>query len=186
MSRLQNLNDLDDLDRRLVLEARDASEHAYAPYSGFAVGAAVWTGSGHIFRGSNLENAAYALSICAEMCALACANSAGDFEVRSIAIVGHRFSGPPDSSMIVTPCGSCRQIITEVAQRSRFDIRIVSCNGDLDKIMQATISELLPGAFGPHNLDQADQWLKQRSTLIERVRKLRRNTDRSISGMGGV
>ncbi len=186
MSRLQKLDDLDDLDRRLVLEARDASEHAYAPYSGFAVGAAVWTGSGHIFRGSNLENAAYAPSICAEVCAIACANSVGDFEVRAIAIVGHRFSRPPDSSMIVTPCGSCRQVIAEAAQRSRFDIRIMSCNGDLDKIMQATISELLPAGFGPHNLDQDDQWLNERSILIERVRKLRRDTDKSIPGVGGV
>lgn len=185
MSCIQKLGDLDDGDRRLVLEARDATEHAYAPYSGFAVGAALCTVSGHIFRGCNMENAAYGMSICAELSAVACANSAGDLAVRTIAIVGHKFSRPPDCSTIVTPCGGCRQVIAEVAQRSGFDIRILSCNGDLDKIIQATISELLPASFGPNNLDRDGRWSKEQSMLIKRVRKMRREFHKSLAAMGG-
>lgn len=166
------LADLNDVDRRLVEAARDVSAHAYAPYSGFAVGAAVRTKTGKIYVAANLENAAYGLGICAEVGVMAVANAAGDFDVETIAVVGHKFTPPQDSSQVVTPCGRCRQLIFEASQVSKVDVRVLACNGDLSQIVEMTISELLPAAFGPGNLGLDDAWLKMRSDLFASVPRL--------------
>lgn len=162
-------------DRDLILAASDAAKNAYAPYSGFAVGAAVLTKDGHVFTGANLENASYGLSICAEVAALTAANSAGHYGVVAIAIVGYRFAEPTDAAQVVTPCGRCRQMIGEAAQVSGVDIRVFSCSGDLAVVTEATVSELLPDAFGPANLGLTDGWkaaqAKLRSELHHPVRR---------------
>jgi len=160
-----SLAELSPYDRQLVEAARDASGNAYAPYSGFAVGAAVRTRSGGLHVGANLENASYGLAMCAEVAALTAANSTGDFDVEAIAISGHKFTDPPDSSQIVTPCGRCRQLIMEGAQLSRVDVRVFSCSGDLKKILELPISFLLPSAFGPANLGLVDVWPEMRTQL---------------------
>jgi cytidine deaminase len=172
MRKIKKLAELRALDRKLVLAARDASAHAYAPYSGFAVGAAVRSKSGQIYPGANLENAAYGLGICAEVSAITGANAAGDFAIEAIAVVGHKFTEPPSASQIVTPCGRCRQLIFEAGQIAKTDVRIFSCNGDLSLIQESTISELLPDAFGPGNLGLDDAWPKLRSQLAAAVRQL--------------
>jgi cytidine deaminase len=167
------LSDLADPDRRLVFEAQKVSEHAYAPYSGFAVGAAVRTRRRKIYTGANLENAAYGVTMCAEVAALTLANSAGDFDVEAIAVVGHKFKDAPDASQVVTPCGRCRQLITEAAQLAqRPELRVICCNGELTDIVEFPISELLPEAFGPHNLGLVDRWPILRDELQARVRQL--------------
>jgi cytidine deaminase len=125
---------------------------AYAPYSKFFVGAAVRSTSGKIYIGSNLENSSYGLTICAEVAALAAANSAGDFAIEAIAVVGYRSDHAATSRDLVTPCGRCRQIIFEAGQVARRDIRIISCNGDLSIYRTYLSSELLPNGFGPANL----------------------------------
>jgi cytidine deaminase len=138
----------------------------------FAVGAAVRTKSGRIYTGANLENASSGLSICAEASALTAANAAGDFDVEAIAVVGFKFTDPKGASQIVTPCGSCRQLMAEFTQLTGRDLRVLCCNGDLTAIAVSTISELLPGAFGPQNLGLAQQWPSLREALRARVKQL--------------
>jgi cytidine deaminase len=159
-------------DRELVQAALAASANAYAPYSGFAVGAALRTRAGAMHTGANLENASYGLGICAEMSAIAAANAAGALDLEAIAVVGHKFTAPPDANQIVTPCGRCRQIIFEASQLSGVDIRVLSSAGGLRRVEIAVISSLLPAAFGPANLGVTDSWLDLRKLLQDRVRAL--------------
>jgi cytidine deaminase len=149
---------IDDLKRdkkleTLILEARDAAYwHAYAPYSGFAVGAAARDKKGNIYRGANLENAAYGVVMCAEVGALTAANVHGAFDqLEAIAVVGFSFHPHVDCSQIVTPCGRCRQIIYEASELSKH-IDVFACSGDLKHIEQWSIAEMLPRAFGPKTL----------------------------------
>lgn len=90
----------------LIAAARQAREHAQAPYSEFRVGAAVRTKSGKIFSGCNIENASYGLTICAERVAIFKAVSDGEREFDSIAVV-------TDTDDLTPPCGACRQVIWE-------------------------------------------------------------------------
>jgi cytidine deaminase len=156
----------------LAERAQDAAQRAYAPYSLFAVGAALRTKSGAVFTAANLENASSGLSICAEASALTVANAAGDLDVETIAVTGLAFKDPAGASPIVTPCGSCRQLIAEAAQLSKTDVRVLCCNGKLSSIVLSTISELLPEAFGPQNLGLARQWPSLRADLQARLRQL--------------
>lgn len=172
MRRTTTHGDLTEADRRLVEAALDASATAYAPYSGYAVGAAVLSRSGRIHTGSNLENASYGLGICAEVSAIAVANAADDFDIAAIAVAGHKFVPPVDATMIVTPCGRCRQVIFEAAQTSGIDIRVLSCSGDLRHVDIQPISALLPMAFGPGNLGLDKTWPDMRAALRARVANL--------------
>jgi cytidine deaminase len=92
----------------LIRSAFAASKQAYAPYSGFAVGAAVQCKSGAVFVGSNIENISYGLTICAERIAIASAVAAGEREFVVIAVVA-------DTSEPIVPCGACRQFLAEFA-----------------------------------------------------------------------
>ena len=144
-------------DRMLCEHAREVAGKAYAPYSGFAVGVAIRTSSGETFAGANLENASYGLSICAEVAALADANTHGAEDVQTIAVVGYKFAPQQDYSAVVTPCGRCRQLIWEASSRARSDIKVICCNGDLSKVAVFTASELLPAAFDIAALRQFDE-----------------------------
>ncbi len=167
-----SLYDLSEEDQRLVEAALEASARAYAPYSGFAVGAAVRTASNKLFAGANLENASYGVTMCGEVSALTRANAEGDFDLDAIAVVGHKFTEPPDASQTVTPCGRCRQLIAEAAQLAKRDVRVFSCSGDLSSIVEASISELLPEAFGPATLGLVASWPKLREALLRRTQQL--------------
>jgi cytidine deaminase len=136
----------------LCSKASEVARTAYQPYSKFSVGAAVRTGSGNVYVGSNLENAAYGVGICAEIAAITAANSAGDFDIKAIAVVGYPSDNPAAGKDIVTPCGRCRQIIYEAGQVSETDVIVISCNGDLTDCQISSISKLLPDGFGPSNL----------------------------------
>jgi cytidine deaminase len=76
---------------------------------------------------------------------------------------------------VVTPCGSCRQLITEAAQLAKSDVRVLCCNGELDSIVVSRISELLPEAFGPQHLGLAQTWPHLREALRARVKQLIEN-----------
>ena len=73
---------------------------------------------------------------------------------------------------MVTPCGRCRQLIFEASQIAKADIKVFSCSGDLEKVGEALISELLPEAFGPSNLGLENIWPRMRDDLIRRVAEL--------------
>jgi len=133
----------------LIAAARDAAAHAYAPYSRFRVGAAIRLTDGRIVTGCNFENASYGLSLCAEAVALAKANGDGDLlNVAEIAVIG----GMPDGTAPVRPCGRCRQVLNEAAQRGGRDIVVHCSSGDGATIERHLLSDLLPLAFGPQDL----------------------------------
>jgi cytidine deaminase len=151
------LEQLQKKDQDLITAARKAAENAYAPYSGFAVGAAARSTDGKIHIGANLENASYGLALCAEVSALTAANTAGDYDrLEAIAIVGFGFFPEVRASEIVTPCGRCRQLISESAQLSGLDIDVFMSSDDLQRIEHQKISELLPSAFGPESLQSSN------------------------------
>ncbi len=172
------LKTLDRPDRELVEKAQETAARAYAPYSHFAVGAAVRSKTGAIYAAANLENAASGLTICAEAGALSLANSAGDPDIDAIAVVGFNFAEvTAGASRIVAPCGSCRQLIAEAAQRANANVRVICCNGELSSIAVWTIAELLPNAFGPEALPVSREWPALREQLgacVERLIAIRK------------
>lgn len=123
----------------LLERARAARGSAYAPYSKFAVGAAVETLDGDIVIGCNVENASYGLSICAERAALVQAIALGHRSFRAIAIAG------PEGA-VAAPCGACRQFIVEFGEG--IAVLYLGPAG----LVQTSAGELLPHAFGPHSL----------------------------------
>ncbi len=128
-------------DRRseLIEAALQAREQAYAPYSGYKVGAALLTKSGEIFTGVNVENAAYPTGTCAERVAVFKAVSEGQLEFDSLVVA---------SSNGGTPCGACRQVLSEFGLSTK--ILIVNRKGKL--VLETTVDDLLPGAFTPQDL----------------------------------
>jgi cytidine deaminase len=123
----------------LIELAAEARRRAYAPYSNYAVGAALRTRSGRIYTGCNIENAAYPTGICAERVAIFKAVSEGekDFEVLSVV-----------TSNGGSPCGSCRQVMAEFS----LDMIVLIANTDGKLLQETTVSGLLPGAFTPEHL----------------------------------
>jgi len=146
----KNYQNLSLEDRELVDEAERTMENAYNPYSNFYVGAALLTKEGEIFSGSNVENASYGMTICAERAALFKANSERKRTLEKIAIItkGQKFDVEEPSA----PCGACRQVIYEFSQISGKNIEIILSNTKKNKIIITTINELLPLAFGPVDL----------------------------------
>lgn len=138
----------------LIAAARAAARNAYAPYSNFAVGAAVLLSDGSVVTGANFENASYGLSLCAETVALAKAGTEGRLaDVVAIGVIGGRI-GHADTAP-VSPCGRCRQIINEAAQLGGRDIPVFCGGAEGGEIARYMLSELLPAAFGPKDLGLA-------------------------------
>jgi len=141
----------------LIEAARGAATHAYAPYSHFGVGAALLMSDGTIITGANVENASYGLSLCAETVAVATASAKGRLaQVVAVAVIGGTI-GPNGlrGTNAVMPCGRCRQILNEAAQLSGVDLPIYCGAAEGGLIVRLLLSELLPYAFGPHNLTKA-------------------------------
>ncbi|MBQ2388221.1 MAG: cytidine deaminase [Clostridia bacterium] len=129
---------------RLAIEAR---EKAYAPYSGYRVGAALLAKSGEVYLGSNIENAAYTPTVCAERTAFFKAVSEGETEFFAIAVAG----GNGDKvGGAFPPCGVCRQVMAEFCDG---DFKIFTVTGD-GMFEEYTLTELLPLAFSPKNLER--------------------------------
>jgi len=119
---------------RAALRAR---ESAVAPYSGFKVGAALLTKSGHIITGANVESASYGLTCCAERVALFSALTHGEKNFVAIAVVARTPGGP-------MPCGACRQLLAEYAPQAKV---CVADSRALNRIREFTVQALLPSAF---------------------------------------
>jgi len=124
----------------LVEAARKARAHAYSPYSGVKIGAAVLTSDGSVFTGANIENASYGLACCAERTAIFKAVSEGKRKIVAIAVVG-------ESEDFTRPCGACRQVMVEFNPRMKVLRRGIDGFAEED-----TAAELLPAHFGPAGL----------------------------------
>lgn len=116
----------------LVRAAWAARDQAYAPYSKFAVGAALWTVEGQVFVGCNVENLSYGLTMCAERVAIGAAISAGTREFLAVAVVA-------DTKAPVSPCGACRQVLAEFGVRRVLMANHIAC-------LEFSLDELLPRA----------------------------------------
>ena len=123
----------------LIQAAIEARHWAYAPYSNYAVGAALLTASGRIYDGANVENAAYPTTMCAERVAVFKAVSQGERKFEAVAVVTENGG---------SPCGSCRQVLAE------FGLGTILLIADQDgKLLQeTTVGDLLPQAFTPRDL----------------------------------
>ena len=132
--------------RKLMRAAVEARKNAYAPYSGYRVGAALLAEDGRIFTGCNVENAAYSPTICAERCAVCKAVSEGATRFTAIAVVGGRGEVPSDTC---TPCGVCRQVLSEFDPEGQMEVILVNRSG---KTKTFTLAELFPSSFSSGNL----------------------------------
>lgn len=127
--------------KELAELAIEAKELSYSPYSKFRVGAALITKDGKIFKGANVENAAYGATMCAERIAVYSAKMVGETQFKAIAIAG-------DSSDFVPPCGSCRQVLLELCGP---DLEVLFVRDNLE-IKSYKLSELIPFSFGDKQL----------------------------------
>ena len=126
-------------DEDLIRYSIKAQNYSYSPYSHLKVGAALLTADGKVYTGTNVENAAYSLSNCAERTAVFKAVSEGSRNFSAIAITS-------SSGGFTYPCGPCRQVLSEFGP----DIRVIVFNGTVKKV--TTVRELLPDAFSPADL----------------------------------
>ncbi len=127
---------------QMMKAALKARERAYAPYSRFAVGAAVLTKGGFVYSGANVENSSYSLTVCAERMALGAAVNSGDTDFVALLVVGGD-TEHPDMARRITPCGSCRQVLAEFMPDDGMVIA-AALNGNYDTYM---MKNLLPKAF---------------------------------------
>ena len=126
----------------LIVAAKDVRDNAYAPYSGFKVGAALRVAGGQVFTGCNVENVASPEGTCAEAGAIAAMVAAGHTEFEEIAVIA-------DSPVPVTPCGGCRQKLLEFAAPGAT-ITMASIAGEAEV---RPVEDLLPGAFVRAQMD---------------------------------
>ena len=128
-----------EMTEKLIETARNARNWAYAPYSHYAVGAALLTAGGRIYDGANIENAAYPTGICAERVAIFKAVSEGERDFSAIVVMTDNAG---------SPCGSCRQVMAEFGLATR--VLIVDTEGKVH--LDTTVEGLLPRAFRPEDL----------------------------------
>lgn len=128
---------------QMYQEALKARDMAYVPYSQFKVGAALRTKDGKVYRGCNIENAAYSMCNCAERTALFKAFSEGERDFDLLVVIA-------GTDRPVPPCGACRQVISELCPK---DMKVILTNLKQDKL-ETTVEDLLPGAFAPDDLSK--------------------------------
>lgn len=126
--------------KELMKMALEARQNAYAPYSHFAVGAALLAESGRVYTGCNIENASYGLTCCAERNAIFAAVGAGERRFKMLAVAA-------DSPEPLAPCGACRQVIAE------FGIPLVVMGNLKEATKTMTAEELLPYGFGQESMN---------------------------------
>ena len=132
-----------DEDKDLIEEAKRVRVFAYAPYSNFAVGAAIRTKDGKIYSGCNIENISLSVTVCAERVAMFRAVSAGERDFDAIAIVA-------DTPEPTRPCGTCRQVLAE------FGVSKIIMHNMSGETEISTLKELLPGAFSKEDMIDAE------------------------------
>ncbi len=125
--------------KQLIELANEARRRAYAPYSNYAVGAALRTRTGRVFTGINIENAAYPTTICAERVAVFKAVSEGERDFEVLAVVTDNGG---------SPCGSCRQVLAEFG----LETVVLIADGNNKLLKVTSVGDLLPEAFQPQHL----------------------------------
>ncbi|PKR78815.1 cytidine deaminase [Halalkalibacillus sediminis] len=125
----------------LVSAAKEMLDQAYVPYSKFPVGAVLLTKNGKLYKGCNIENAAYPVACCAERVAIFKAISEGEREFEALAVIAN-------TKRPVPPCGSCRQVMSEFFDQ---DMKVIISNKDMET-QETSVQELLPFSFDPQDL----------------------------------
>lgn len=138
-------------EKMLISKALEARQRAYAPYSGFYVGAALLGKNGEVYQGCNIENASYTPTVCAERASFFKAISEGVREFEAIAIVGGAGNAPEESKKICPPCGVCRQVMWEFCDPASFQVILAA---DEEHYQTITLKELLPFGFGAEDLNR--------------------------------
>lgn len=133
--------------KKIIEDCFEAKKMSYSPYSDFSIGAALLAKSGIIYKGCNIENASYSMTVCAERTAFFKAVSQGEKEFEAIAITGGCEHG--SSKGYVFPCGACRQVMMEFCDREQFIIYVVKTINDYRAYQ---LSALFPHGFGPEDL----------------------------------
>ncbi|WP_295435693.1 cytidine deaminase [uncultured Prevotella sp.] len=142
---LFKFEELDDVLKTLVSKAIDATDNSYSPYSNFKVGAALQLEDGTIVIGANQENAAFSVTMCAERSAIFNAQSNHpNLAITTIAIAAKNVNGLVHTP--ISPCGSCRQVILEMEQRYKRNIKILLCGSEGIYVINS-IKDLLPLSF---------------------------------------
>jgi cytidine deaminase len=132
--------------KELIEQAVEARSHAYARYSNHPVGVALLADDGQVYRGCNVENAAYPLGFCAEPNAIGSMVLAGGSAIKALVVAG-------PGHHVCTPCGGCRQQLREFNGGADFPITICDVDGKI--LLETTLEALLPHSFGPENLSEA-------------------------------
>ncbi len=133
----------------LISAAIGARRNSYAPYSRYRVGAALLCEDGQIVCGSNIENASYGGTVCAERVAVFSAVALGKRGFRALAVAGGPDDEEDELSSFAHPCGMCRQVLREFADTAELTIIVAKSESDFE---QYTLEQLLPESFGPDNL----------------------------------
>lgn len=133
--------------KALIDAALAARGQSYSPYSKHPVGAAILADNGEIYSGCNVENAAYPLGFCAEANAIGNMVMGGGKNISHVVVIG-------PGRAICTPCGGCRQQLNEFAGGG--EVAVTLCDGEGKVLKETTLSDLLPDAFGPHNVNGAE------------------------------
>ena len=146
-----SIDELNEEDKSLLQMARDITQKAYAPYSHFHVGAVALLNNGEMVEGSNQENASYPVGICAERTLLASAAMLHtNIPVKTMAIAYHNFNG--ESNKPVSPCGMCRQAISEYENRTKQHIKLILSGMEGEVYLIEKIEHLLPMSFDGSDL----------------------------------
>lgn len=148
----ESSSDLPESERSLLEEARKVTEIAYAPYSEFRVGAVALLNNGGKVSGTNQENASYPVGLCAERALLATASALyTNIPIQAMAIAYHNLNG--ESASPVSPCGMCRQYISEYEERMKQPIRLILSGMQGRVIVIESAGQLLPLSFGSADLN---------------------------------
>ena len=141
-----HISELSEQEQQLVANAKSALKTAYAPYSGFLVGASVLLENGKIINGSNQENVAYPSGLCAERVALFYAGARyPDVKVKKIAVSVH--SKNFEVTEVVSPCGACRQVMAEYEEKQEEAIKVILHSPTDEVLIANTVEDLLPFMF---------------------------------------
>lgn len=140
-----------EIKKELIKKCLEMKNKAYCPYSNYTVGAALYTDTGKIYQGCNIENSSYGACNCAERTAVFKAISEGEKKILAIAITGCKRgdTSEKEEADFAWPCGICRQVLREFS--SPKELIVIVCSSE-NKYIELKLEDLLPHSFGPEHL----------------------------------